>query len=41
MPKAVIFDYGVGNLLSLKCALEKAGLDPGIFKAFGLLLEPE
>ncbi len=27
MPKAVIFDYGVGNLLSLKCALEKAGLD--------------
>jgi glutamine amidotransferase len=27
MPKAVIFDYGVGNLLSLKCALEKVGLD--------------
>jgi glutamine amidotransferase len=26
MPKAVIFDYGVGNLLSLKCALEKVGL---------------
>jgi glutamine amidotransferase len=26
MPKAVIFDYGVGNLLSLKTALEKAGL---------------
>ncbi|MEM2080765.1 MAG: imidazole glycerol phosphate synthase subunit HisH [Candidatus Bathyarchaeia archaeon] len=26
MPQAVIFDYGVGNLLSLKCALEKAGL---------------
>jgi imidazole glycerol-phosphate synthase subunit HisH len=25
MPKAVIFDYGVGNLLSLKCALEKIG----------------
>jgi len=24
---AVIFDYGVGNLLSLKTALEKAGLD--------------
>jgi glutamine amidotransferase len=24
--KAVIFDYGVGNLLSLKTALEKAGL---------------
>lgn len=30
MPKAVIFDYGVGNLLSLKCALEKAGLDASI-----------
>ncbi len=30
MPKAVIFDYGVGNLLSLKCALEKAGLDTSI-----------
>jgi glutamine amidotransferase len=27
MPKAAIFDYGVGNLLSLKCALEKVGLD--------------
>ena len=26
MPEAVIFDYGVGNLLSLKTALEKAGL---------------
>lgn len=26
MPRAVIFDYGVGNLLSLKTALEKAGL---------------
>ncbi len=30
MAKAVIFDYGVGNLLSLKCALEKAGLDVSI-----------
>ncbi len=30
MPQAVIFDYGVGNLLSLKCALEKAGLDVSI-----------
>ena len=30
MPKVVIFDYGVGNLLSLKCALEKAGLDTSI-----------
>lgn len=27
MPKAVIFDYGVGNLLSLKTALEKAGFN--------------
>jgi glutamine amidotransferase len=26
MPEAVIFDYGVGNLLSLKVALEKVGL---------------
>jgi imidazoleglycerol phosphate synthase glutamine amidotransferase subunit HisH len=26
MPEAVIFDYGVGNLLSLKTALEKVGL---------------
>lgn len=30
MPKAVIFDYGVGNLLSLKCALEKVGLEASI-----------
>jgi glutamine amidotransferase len=28
--KAVIFDYGVGNLLSLKIALEKAGLEAAI-----------
>jgi glutamine amidotransferase len=27
---AVIFDYGVGNLLSLKMALEKAGLSASI-----------
>ena len=26
MPEAVIVDYGVGNLLSLKCALENVGL---------------
>jgi glutamine amidotransferase len=26
MPETVIFDYGVGNLLSLKVALEKVGL---------------
>jgi glutamine amidotransferase len=30
LAKAVIFDYGVGNLLSLKCALEKAGLKASI-----------
>ena len=30
MANAVIFDYGVGNLLSLKTALEKAGLDASI-----------
>jgi len=27
MREAVIIDYGVGNLLSLKCALEKVGLN--------------
>jgi len=27
MPEAVIIDYGVGNLLSLKCALQKVGLN--------------
>jgi imidazole glycerol-phosphate synthase subunit HisH len=30
LAKAVIFDYGVGNLLSLKTALEKAGLEAAI-----------
>ena len=30
MAKAVIFDYGVGNLLSLKTALEKVGLEAAI-----------
>ena len=30
MPQAVIFDYGVGNLLSLKTALEKVGLEATI-----------
>lgn len=30
MPEVVIFDYGVGNLLSLKTALEKVGLDAKI-----------
>ena len=30
MANAVIFDYGVGNLLSLKTALEKAGLNTSI-----------
>jgi len=28
--KAVIFDYGVGNLLSLKTAFEKAGLEASV-----------
>jgi glutamine amidotransferase len=27
MAKVVLFDYGVGNLLSLKCALEKTGFN--------------
>jgi imidazole glycerol-phosphate synthase subunit HisH len=30
MPEVVIFDYGVGNLLSLKIALEKVGLNAKI-----------
>jgi glutamine amidotransferase len=30
MPRVAIFDYGVGNLLSLKCALEKVGLEAKI-----------
>jgi glutamine amidotransferase len=30
MPQAVIFDYGVGNLLSLKTALEKVGFAASI-----------
>jgi glutamine amidotransferase len=30
LAKAVIFDYGVGNLLSLKTALEKVGLETSI-----------
>jgi glutamine amidotransferase len=30
MSRAVIYDYGVGNLLSLKTALEKVGLDASI-----------
>jgi glutamine amidotransferase len=30
MPQAVIFDYGVGNLLSLKTALEKAGFNASV-----------
>jgi imidazole glycerol-phosphate synthase subunit HisH len=30
LAKAVIFDYGVGNLLSLKTALEKAGLETSV-----------
>jgi glutamine amidotransferase len=30
MPEVAIIDYGVGNLLSLKCALEKVGLSATI-----------
>jgi glutamine amidotransferase len=30
MPEVAIIDYGVGNLLSLKCALEKVGLNTTI-----------
>jgi len=30
MPEAVIIDYGVGNLLSLKCALQKVGLNVAV-----------
>ena len=30
MPEVAIFDYGAGNLLSLKCALKKVGLDAKI-----------
>jgi glutamine amidotransferase len=30
MAKAVLFDYGVGNLLSLKCALEKVGFNVSV-----------
>lgn len=30
MPEVVILDYGVGNLLSLKCALEKVGVEAKI-----------
>lgn len=30
MPNAVIFDYGVGNLLSLKTALDKVGFDASV-----------
>ncbi|MEM1566224.1 MAG: imidazole glycerol phosphate synthase subunit HisH [Candidatus Bathyarchaeia archaeon] len=35
MPKAVIIDYGIGNLYSLKCALGKVGFTPlvGLSKA--------
>ncbi len=33
MPEIVIFDYGVGNLLSLKIALEKVGLAVSIATA--------
>ncbi len=41
MPKVVIFDYGVGNLLSLKCALEKVGLSACIGTSAKELAEAE
>ena len=41
MPKAVIFDYGVGNLLSLKTALEKVGLEVTIGTTSGDLAKAD
>lgn len=41
MAKAVIFDYGVGNLLSLKTALEKAGLQASIGTSAGDLADAD
>ena len=41
MPKVVIFDYGVGNLLSLKTALEKVGLQASIGTTSGDLAEAD
>jgi imidazole glycerol-phosphate synthase subunit HisH len=38
---AVIFDYGVGNLLSLKTALEKAGLNASIGTSAGDLAKAD
>jgi glutamine amidotransferase len=37
MPKAVIVDYGVGNIYSLKCALGKVGFTPLIGSSKTLL----
>jgi glutamine amidotransferase len=37
MPEAAIFDYGAGNLLSLKVALEKVGLKAKIGSSAGQL----
>jgi imidazole glycerol-phosphate synthase subunit HisH len=41
MPEAVIFDYGVGNLLSLKTALEKVGLNASIGTTSGDLAKAD
>jgi glutamine amidotransferase len=37
MPEAVIFDYGAGNLLSLRVALEKVGLNVSVGSAAAAL----
>ncbi len=41
MANAVIFDYGVGNLLSLKTALEKVGLNVTIGTSSADLKDPD
>src|SRR3990172_3854489 len=41
MPEAVIFDYGAGNLLSLKVALEKVGLNAKISSSKQALKEAD
>ena len=41
MPEAVIFDYGAGNLLSLKVALEKIGLNAKIGSTTRVLEEAD
>ena len=41
MPEAVIFDYGAGNLLSLKVALEKVGLNAKVGSTARVLKEAD